>query len=245
MDDHFPIRLDVEEKHLGSVLKQLNSMTGVANIHLQLGAVSPTSTPVKKAVAALQQMTVKPPAVSPKGSKHMGSNVRQLIARALKKGAMHSKILGEILERSGLSPFSVASAITKMAADKSVVRVGPGTYRLTPLGERRYLTEGRLHKSMSNGPPTNNKAGVRFLILSTLAERKLTHQGLVDLLLDNNYARNNMYGIVHKLRQEGSIRRTDDDYEITEAGRNSIQAQTLEDGPPQGLTQIEHHGEAT
>lgn len=234
MADYFPIRLDVEDDHVGSVLRQLNGMKGIANIHLQLqtsqqAALPPPTKSMNKKI---------PPMLD--GRHNRTSSLRMLIAKALSKGPIHTKIIGEILERNGLSAFSVASSITKMVADKAIVRVGPGTYRLTPQGERRYLNPNGpfgIHKgNISNGPPVNNKKGLRLLILTNLKNKKFSHQELSDLMSDNNYSRNNMYNLVRKLREDGLIRRDKDVYEITDSGVEALGMKTA----PQ---QIEHHGD--
>ena len=158
---------------------------------------------------------------------------------------MHYKIIGEILQRSGLSFHSIHSALTKMGEDKTVERVGPGTYRLTKSGERKYLgtkDPRSVHRLTSAyGGETNNRKGLRSLILKSLVQRNYSQSELRDLLVDNDYSSNNMYNVVTKMREEGLIQRDDDTYTITDAGQQAIAPVELEIIEP-GHNQ---HGETT
>jgi len=231
MSDPFRIGIDIEEQRLGQVLRTLDQMPGVVTIHLNMskgqeqmrmleGQMKPTTNIGRVGVLARLQQR-KPRTVLE------GGTVRDIIAKALSKGAMHYRLIGEVIMSQGLAAVSVNSAITKMSADKTIERVAPGTYRLTKRGERRYLKAEsnvqRLHgSSYAPGGAVDNRKGLRALILGSLLKKNFQHTELRNMLIENDYSSNNMYNIVLKLREEGLIKRTDNDYEITETGRAAL-----------------------
>lgn len=242
MSDYFTIGIDVEEGHVGKVLRNLDTMQGVVTIHLRMAKNQPTQVPQLKQEATgtlpaviRHKISRRPPSVVGK------STVRSVIAQSLHKGAMHSKLLAQILERSGLSGASVASALTKMSENKSIKRVGPGTYALTKAGERKYIrasdpnkVHGNTHNNGLYGH--NNRKGLRALVLNSLLQKSYEHFELKELLVDNDYSANNMYVLVSKLIEEGLIQRNDDTYTITDQGReafSSVQPEVLPPDPNQ------------
>jgi predicted transcriptional regulator len=235
MSENFPITIDVDEDHVGKVLRTLDTMPGVVTIHLRMAKDQPAKLVQPKLRA--EPAGILPSIIKRKITKKQlarigSSSVRSTIAQALSKGAMHYKIIGEILQRSGLSFHSIHSALTKMSEDKVVERVGPGTYRLTKSGERKYLDEKSprsIHRITSAyGGEINNRKGLRSLILKSLVLRRYSQSELRDLLVDNDYSSNNMYNVVTKMREEGLIEKDDDTYTITDAGQQAIAPIELE-----------------
>ena len=246
MSENFPITIDVDEDHVGKVLRTLDTMPGVVTIHLRMAKDSaPKLAPPKPVAGSILPSIIKRNITKKRLAKIGSSSVRATIAPSLSKGAMHYKIIGEILQRSGLSFHSIHSALTKMGEDKTVERVGPGTYRLTKSGERKYLgtkDPRSVHRLTSAyGGETNNRKGLRSLILKSLVQRNYSQSELRDLLVDNDYSSNNMYNVVTKMREEGLIQRDDDTYTITDAGQQAIAPVELEIIEP-GHNQ---HGETT
>ena len=224
MNDHFPIVIDVEEAKVGSVLRQLDAMPGVVTIHLRMAkqALLPQLQKVEaKAQPSTSLTTVK---ATKKLVRAMGGrSVREIIAKALAKGSMHKNILAQLLQRNGLSPMSVHSALTKMGEDKLIERIGPGTYRLTKRGIARFLEDKPMHEVRGGGiKGGNNAKGLRSIILKALEEKSMDQPTLKDFLVSSGYASNNMYNMVPRMREEGLIRRVDDTYEITERGRVAL-----------------------
>jgi predicted transcriptional regulator len=241
MSDHFPITIDVEQEQVGPVLRQLDEMPGVVNIHLQLAKNLPRTVPPKQ--IPKQTVGVLPAVIRRKlTNKHLqkigAGSVRQTIAQSLDKGkTMHYTLIGQILARSGLSYHSIHSAITKMTGDKMIERVAPGTYRLTKAGERKYLGQRTVHQGSNRpmsayGGEVNNRKGLRSLILESLLQHSLGQGELRDLLTDNDYSSNNMYNVVPKMREEGLIKKEGDTYTITDAGQRAVAPMELEVIPP-------------
>jgi len=247
MSNHFPIAIDVEEEKVGSVLRQLDAMPGVVTIHLKVAKSNPAQhmkmlPPQPKKVPNIQAL------VHPRPAKRKGQ-LRELIAGALAKGAMHVKLLEEIFTRHGLSHNSVSPAITKMLSEKSIERLGPGTYRLTNRGQRQYLNavSQEQPKRRENRFVENNK-GVRGVILKELARHSLTHHELKDLIIGSGYTKANMYNAVPKLRIDGFIQRSGDVYTITERGRGAIAPDTSANEVSKNSMLLEHeaqHGETS
>lgn len=216
MSDNFPILIEVEEQRVGSVLRALPKIPGIAHIHLQLEEASTAS------AAGVRQLTgPKKPVIQRKVPKPgEGSGVRKLIAQALQKAPLHYKILETIVGRGGFSEASTASAITKMANDKEIIRVAPGTYRLSPRGSRAYHLGSVVNAVGAKG---SVRTGLRFLILDLIQRSGgVEHIKLRDELVANGFSDANMYNMVPKMREEGLLVRHGDTYTITERGQSFL-----------------------
>ncbi len=228
MSDNFPIVIDVDEQKVGTVLRQLDVMPGIVNIHLGLGKDRPpTLLPSGPIQHGVLPAVIKRKMTSKHLAKLGNGSVRQTIAQALGQGrTVHYTMLGKILEKTGLSYHSIHSALTKMGQDKTIERIGPGTYRLTKAGERKYLgTHGpkKIHTLPSAyGGEVNNRKGLRYHILSALQQHSYGQSELKNLLVDSDYSSNNMYNVVPKMREEGLIKKDGDTYTITPAGLRAI-----------------------
>lgn len=257
-DDLFPIVIDVEESRVGSVLRKLDAMPGIVTIHLQIAKQRAAQQPKQfKQVEARQQLqqlpaVVKRRAVFDQTAALRVGSVKNVIAQALGHGAMHRNLLATLLQKSGFSPITVNSVLSKMSADKAIQRVSPGTYKLTKLGVTKYLN-ARHTNSFHNGnrgASRGNQAGLRYLILTTLQNGDISHADLKELLVTNGYVTNNIYSLVPKMLEEGLIKRVGDAYEITEKGKKACQPSLRSDHKTGASEDISnnaegaHHGES-
>jgi len=235
--ENFPITLDVDEAHLGQVLRLLNNTSGIVNIHLQIARTpaapktidSPQSVDSLQhglAVAAGRAFQTGRVNKVPRGNPIL----RQVVANALSNGPMHFRMISEFLRRSGFSKNSVGATLTKMAADKTITRVAPGTYRLTVNGQRKYVEvthPHKVHKRDYHTRPADNKSGIRALILKALLGRDFSHAEVIKVITENNYSANNIYNIVPKLQKEGLISRNGNTYSITESGKQVFEPEII------------------
>lgn len=239
MSDNFPITIDVEEDKVGPVLRQLDTMPGVVTIHLRMNkakhdtALLEGQMKPKKEPAGILPSFVKRKLTGKHLQKLGASSVRGTIAQALGQGrTVHYTILGKMLEKTGLSYHSIHSALTKMSGDKVIERVGPGTYRLTKAGERKYLgidNPRHVHRiTAAYGGEVNNRKGLRSYILNALSQHPYEQSELKNLLIENDYSSNNMYNVVPKMREEGLIHKENDTYTITDRGREALTPIELE-----------------
>ena len=247
MTDPFPIMIDVDENHLGSVLRKLDAMQGIMTIHLRMNKNGTPALPHQSAPAlakALQrQIGASKKTVPAKfRPQQQGGSLQQVLGSGMGyAGAVNYKLLKEVVMRSGYAAHSVGATLTKMIAAGDVKRIGPGIYRLTAKGMQKYL--GRPAKTRPGSHPNNGK-GLRLALLSSMKERPYSHVELKELLASGGYASNNMYTLVPRMIEEELIRRTGDTYEITEKGLGAVARKEQE--PFMGTMQMNHeqsHGE--
>lgn len=228
MSENFPILIDVEEHHVGKVLRMLDVMPGVVTIHLKMsrGGSSLPLPPEKKA-ELLTKLTGSKRTTRQYIKSNAPNSAYNLVANALTKGAMHYTILKEILARSGLSPNNVHKPLMTLIGQKLAKRTAPGTYRLTEKGERKFKVNNEtpgLPRINHRRLLPDNTRGLRSLILSQILSRgKLAHEDLKGIIVEGGYARNNLYTKVPQMMEEGLFRREGDFYELTDMGRQAIQ----------------------
>jgi DNA-binding PadR family transcriptional regulator len=220
----FPIGIEVEEVAVGRVLRILNGTPGVAKLHLNL--MNETVAPKEDAVAQ-EIANVLPPARPPR----QGS-MKMIIAKVLAVAPCHNKVLKEALKRNGFSESSLPSQMLQMRLDGFVKKVGVGTWRLTEKGVRHYGDESK-HNQVRigrSGPLTNNRVGVRSIVLTALNNgAQLLARDLRRILQENEYSPKNMTGTVSKMKTEGLLSSDGGVYSITEQGRATLAAaQTME-----------------
>jgi predicted transcriptional regulator len=242
MSELFPITIDVEDNRVGSVLRQLDKMPGIVNINLQMGkrVGRPPKQRTFPQMQQVERITASPEITPVEKRKEIArtafsvgaTSVKEVIARALGHGAMHRNLLSTLLEKSGFSPVTVNSTLTKMSSDKVIKRVGPGTYRLTKLGVKKFLQAPKPSLSMEGGRvrgvSTNNQKGLRSLILKSLARKSLDHAELKSIITNEGFVSNNIYALVPKMMKEGLIHRTNDTYAITDRGSKAFAGEGLE-----------------
>jgi predicted transcriptional regulator len=244
MSELFPIVIDVEDGRVGSVLRQLDAMPGIVNIHLQIGKrrntpkqrVFPQTQPATAAnsvTVALEKRTERRQELATMTAAAGATSVKEVIANALGHGSIHRNILARILVKSGFSPVTVNSTLSKMSADKVIKRVGPGTYRLTKLGIKKYLETPvpRLFRTgeRSKDGVNPNQKGLRAHILKSLSRKAKDHKELKNVITDGGFVSNNIHVLVPKMIKEGLINKTNDTYEITAKGSKALAGESYVD----------------
>ncbi len=214
MAELFPISLDVEETAAGRILKALNKMEGVVKIHLFL---SPNR-------AALPQMERPYLAgafdskLSPKLRRNSIEGNLRIIAEVLRKTPAHSRILAAALERFGKDAKNLPQYLYRMKLRKLIARTAPGTYKLTAKGEAFYFDVKDGQSKFHNGKTPDNKNGLRGVILNAIKNENVPVQRLMDLAVQNSYARGGVYGMGHVMKKEGLLTYKSGIYQITSKG---------------------------
>lgn len=215
MSDNFPILIDVEEHHVGRVLRLLDETPGIVNIHLQMRR---ERLPAPQRGPGRPRLLPRPPGQegAPQPSAVHPSQAVEIVGRAMMHGAVHYKIIREILHRAGFSRNNVYKSIARLVEQKLAKRVAPGTYRLTEKGERKFSSNQQV-KSLPDG-----KRGQLNRHLLTWANGGINHEDLKDKIVQKGYAKNNLYSKVPALIEEGYITRTGDQYTLSEKGREKL-----------------------
>ena len=222
VSDNVPIMIDVEGKNLWPVLKVLDSTPGIVTIHLKMAHSS------SQAVRQLEDKRVAVPARRQLArgpyNKVAAETLRGAVIKALGKAPLHTKVLREIVARIGHQEASLYPTLNKLLVDGYIKRTAPGTYRLTARGQKRYapIIGNSEVKEKHWGKVVNNSTGVRGLILRELSKSNMDRDEVTATLKGNGYSTTNMYNAVKRLTEEGLVKRTGDDFEITEIGRDAI-----------------------
>lgn len=227
MSENFPILIDVEEHHVGKVLRMLDVMPGVVTIHLKMNRGG-QSGPIPHGQPKLIQ-----PA---KRGRPLGSTGRsddttpsKIILHALSKGSMHYKIIMIALTQNGYAGSSVYTYLQILRDKKLIKRVAAGTYRLTERGERAVATpsssqRGPLPLQAIANSVANRSRDLRGKILAEISSReKISHEDLKTFIVQNGFAMNNLYTKVPKMKEDGLLRRDGDNYELTDMGRKLLE----------------------
>ena len=225
-DENFAILIDVEMNHVGRVLRLLDTTQGIVNIHLKMRQEPPKPRIGRPPNALRQQLaTLAPPVPGTPGRKPAPhQSTVDLIGRALMQGgALHQRILKEVLRRAGYSPHNVYKPLNALIVKKMVKRVAAGTYRLTEKGERRFSSNPQVKQENND----DRRGRLKQRLLQWTMER-INHKDLMNKIVEHGYAKNNLYTKVPVLIEDGLIVRVGDDYELTDAGRNVLEALSVE-----------------
>lgn len=236
----FPIVIDVEEMAVGSVLRQLNTMSGIIRLHLDLKAEK-----VRQIEAKNEEVDPNTPALPASKLRSDGrQNSRglppyknfayRIIADILIKTPAHLKILSAALERNGITTRSAVNGyIHRLSAMGLIKRTAPGTYRLSEKGVKLFSGEQKPKRKLPAGMLriADNSTGCRKLILDAL-KNKLDNDpdgaGLVSsaemkqIVIKGGYSDKNLSTTGMKMRNAGLMSFVDGDYYITEEGLKTV-----------------------
>lgn len=226
MSENFPILIDVEEHHVGKVLRMLDVMPGVVTIHLKMNRGG-QSGPIPHGQPKLIQPAKRG---RPFGSSTADDTApAKVILQALSKGSMHYKILVMAIMKNGYAATSIYKYLRILRDKKMIKRVAAGTYRLTERGERAVAIpssnqRGPLPLQAIANSVANRGRDLRGKILAEISSReKISHEDLKTFIVQNGFAMNNLYTKVPKMKEDGLLRRNGDNYELTDMGRKLIE----------------------
>lgn len=235
----FPISLEVEEAALGRILRLLNVMPGVSRLNLnlqnsqrQLAAPQAIENEeyeeraIARSLPALRDGRSFTQGYRAKKNTIHHNPAYRAIAEVLVKTPAHFRILMAAIERQGLSSSGIHGYLRRLKQTKCIIKTAPGSYRLTEKGAKTFFGEGRKETNLpGETPPQNfgkvkdNNAGVRALVLETLAKNGKVPASVLGATLEKSgYSSKNMSTTGIKMRSEGLIEFEDGVYSITEEG---------------------------
>lgn len=256
----FPISLEVEEAALGRILRALNVMPGVARLNLNLQnqqrqLPAPFSEDdedhreVVQSVPALRDGRSFLTGLAAKKNPLAHNPAYKAIANVLAKTPAHYKILGASLERVGVRSNGVHGYLRRLMVLKCVKKTSPGSYRLTEKGSKVFFNAklgeqpAAQTEPRQKGLPKNNHSGVRRVILETLAQgQELKTRALKQVIGENGFSPDNVYGLGLKMRSEGLIEFSDGVFSITKQGQEVYENRPASSNPPQQEEGLDANG---
>lgn len=199
MPKTFPIRLEVEEVALGTVIRKLNDMAGIAKIDLDLGIGGG-----KPAKSQQQQQTepndrrktnsqTKVLAFLMDGPKSVAETIAMIGSNKTTYGAMHNLRVKKLIKSTG---------------EKNV-------YQLTEKAKAGLKGEKpKPAKKTKSGrmAPGNG----RTILFDILQANPLTRTALLTQLTDNGVLKRSAEGVLHRARRDKLIKKNAaDQYELT------------------------------
>jgi Mn-dependent DtxR family transcriptional regulator len=206
MPKTFPIRLEVEEIALGSVLRRLNEMAGIAKIDLDLGHGG------KKPV--------------PSGNER-GNGLSQVVA-LLMSG---EKTIDQIAEAIGGPRSRVYAVLHKLKGKKLIKQVSKGVYKLTDkamagLAPQAMVTPAAsttpaLPAPVKRGPKGRASRGSGNIVLrATLNDGPLPSSDLRSRLAGKGISSKSIGGVLERAKRDGLLKKNGADlYELTAKGQ--------------------------
>ena len=201
MPKTFPIRLEVEEIALGTVLRKLNDMPGIAKLDLDLGHGGEGAGKRQLAEAAGQ----------------LRGGLEQLVLNALNaNGQMSLKDLVRVLGRKKQSIYGATHQLKK----KGLIQNGgdKGTYRLA-VGTK--LIEGPSAGATVERTPTGRAAtgsGPIILRDALIASGPLSPGDLRKHLQARGMSGKSVSGVLERAKRHGLIKKNGAGYELTAKG---------------------------
>ena len=207
----FPIVIDVEEIALGTVLRKLNEMAGIAKLHLDFGrggekgqeALAKEAVPLRQRGATAQATVLKLLAEGPK-------HIRE-ISRALGGSRTRAYATTNTLRKRGLTEAGDAAAVHQLTAKGRALLKGmtaPPKALPTPDGAQRDA-RGHMPKGVTEG-----------FLLAAMArnDRPLMPRDLAPELAPHGFSAKAVESAVKRAKDHGLIRNTGPGYELTAKG---------------------------
>ena len=213
MPKTFPIRLDVEEIALGTVLRKLNEMPGIANLHLDLGHGG--QGPGRK---QLEQHSAAPKS----NGKHGG---HEIAAKLLMDGPKHIR---EIAKAVGGVKSRAYTVMTKLRKDGlTEAAEGAGMHQLTKkartqLGLVKALPAPATPTKVTHGPGGRARPGSGNIVLKAiLTEGPKTSSEVRASAAEMGVSPKSITGVLDRAKKAGLIKRlaNGSGYELTAKGQ--------------------------
>ena len=202
MPKTFPIRLEVEEIALGTVLRKLNEMPGIAKLDLDLGKGGEGAGKEKLVQGAAQLR---------------GENAEQAVIRVLMAagGQMH---IGEIARSIGGAKARAYGA-THQLRKKGVLEAGDGkgAHRLT---KKMLLGTALPAPVITHGPAGRATPGSGPIVLkSILAEGPKSPTEVRQAAASLGVSPKSITGVMFRAKRDGLIKKNGAGYELTAKGQ--------------------------
>ena len=215
MPKTFPIIIDVEEIALGTVLRKLNDMAGIAKLHLDLGrggesgqqALADQAVPLRQRGANAEATVLK---LLADGPKHIGE-----ISRALGGSRTRAYATMNGLRKRGLSEAGDATATHQLTAKGRALLGGTASLPAPKAGTIKRTAGGRTSKGVSERLLLTLIAGSDTPMLPAALAQELQPQG---------FSKRAVESILRRARVKGILRNTGRGYELTAKGLKEARA---------------------
>jgi hypothetical protein len=201
----FPIRLEVEEIALGSVLRRLHDMPGIAKLDLDLGhgGNGKGREQLQSAAAAMR-----------------GEGIEQSIITQLMAGPKSNKELRDILQ---VSAHKLSYHLTKMRKQKVIKSDGHGRQQIGPalIMEMKAPAIALPAPQIKRGPSGRASPGSGPILLrSALDGGPLQGPDLYAKMTAGGLSSKAVSGVLRRGKVDGIIKRNGKGYELTAKGRH-------------------------
>jgi hypothetical protein len=216
MPKTFPIRLDVEEIALGTVLRKLNEMPGIVNLHLDLGHGGQGSGRKQleqhAAVAHVQNGSREPLAIKMlmQGPKH----IREISAVL---GGAKSRAYGltNTMSKKGLVERGEGAGMWQLTK-KAMAQLGKAMPAVTPAVPAMAALPA---PAVRHGPSGRALPGSGPIILrAALGAGPMTPHDLRGKLAEGGMSAKGVSGVLDRARRAGLIKKNGQGYELTAKG---------------------------
>jgi hypothetical protein len=206
MPKTFPIHLEVEEIALGTVLRKLNDMPGIAKIDLNLGHGGQGAGKEKLQHAA--------------ATKRNGTNYPQEVVKFLMSGPKHIREISTMLGGSKTRAYSAATQLRKQGLTEA--GAGSGMHQLT--AKARGQLGGALPAlpapEVKHGPSGRASPGSGPIIIrAALASGPMSPHDLRTKLAEGGMSLKGASGVLERARKHGLIKKNGSGYELTAKGQ--------------------------
>lgn len=196
----FPIMLEVEESAVGSILRKLKDMPGIAGLHLDLDNVA------KKGVAKMRPSN---PKEAKKSQAERGPRAKDILITELISGPKTRDQLRQALVNHKFNPSSMDPLVRDLKAKQIVENTSAGIYQLTAaaLAQLDKSKPSQLPAPAHDGVEVKRQppgAGIAFVINAIRAKAIdgiVTRQVLVDLGTANGMTERAVDGTLTRMKQ--------------------------------------------
>lgn len=211
MPKTFPIRLDVEEIALGTVLRKLNEMAGIVKLHLDLGhgGQGPGRKQLEHhaAVARVQNGSREP-----------------LVLKLLMQGPKHIREISELLGGAMTRAYGLMNSLQKKGLTKSI---GKGMHELSKKAKAQIggamaavpALPAPSPVQLKHGPGGRASPGSGNTVLrAILADGPLTPAEVRAKATAQGMSAKSVSGVIDRAKRGGFIKKNGTGYELTAKG---------------------------
>ena len=193
----FPINLQVEESALGTVLRFLKGLPGIAKMDLMLDDVAgPKGGPRKQQRSNGDDHPDRPP-------------IKTLIITALLNGPLHLDQLFKIGIENGFQEGSVSTALGALRKAGITESGGLAIHKLTAEALEKMKAAPAEEKPLALPKPDGKREAGAEVVLERLMQGGASRHELVDVLIKNHLAASSINTLLHTMQERKQIERTE------------------------------------
>ncbi len=206
MPKTFPIKIEVEEIALGTVLRQLNEMPGIAKLHLDLGHGGQGA-----GAKQLEQHAA---------ANRNGGNHEQAVVKLLLHGPTHISEIAAAVGGKKTRAYGVMTSLRKQGLTESAT--GHGMHQLTAkaMAQLGGAMPALPAPEVKHGPGGRASPGSGNIVLrAALDAGPVAPTDLRKHLGSKGMSRKSVSGVIDRAKKNGLIKRNGSGYELTAKGQ--------------------------